>query len=83
MSKPSQASLERLFAAQLQFLATTLQPGTLVTYRAAVNRFLRFLHTFHPQVRHLSQLRRDPHILGWLRNLCEQDPPLARISHEK
>jgi len=77
MSKPSQASLEKLFAAQLQFLATTLQPGTLVTYRAAVNRFLRFLHTFHPQVRHLSQLRRNPHILGWLRNLCEQDPPLA------
>jgi site-specific recombinase XerD len=25
----------------------------------------------------LSQLRRDPHLLGWFRWLCEQDPPLC------
>jgi site-specific recombinase XerD len=77
MSQPPQASLERVFTARLQSLATTLQPGTMVTYRAAVNRFLRFLRAFHPGVRQLAQLRRDPHLLGWLRNLCEQDPPLA------
>jgi len=66
-----------VFAERLQVMATTLQPGTTVTYRAALNRFLRFLHTTHPEVHQLSQLRRDPHILGWLRNLCEQNPPLA------
>jgi hypothetical protein len=30
-----------------------------------------------PQVLHLSELRRDPHLLGWLRRLGEQNPPLS------
>ena len=77
MSQPPRPNLDQVFAERLQAMATTLQPGTMVTYRAALNRFLRYLDTSHPEVRQLSQLRRDPHILGWLRNLCEQDPPLA------
>jgi site-specific recombinase XerD len=28
-------------------------------------------------VRRPSQLRRDPHLLGWFRSLCEQQPPLC------
>ena len=40
-------------------------------------RFLHYLHTAFPRVHRLSQLRRDPHILGWFRWLCEQDPPLC------
>jgi site-specific recombinase XerD len=27
--------------------------------------------------RRLSQLRRDPHLLGWFRWMCEQEPPLC------
>jgi site-specific recombinase XerD len=77
MSQPSHPQLDQVFAERLQAMATTLQPGTMVTYRAALNRFLRYLQTSHPEVRQLSQIRRNPHILGWLRNLCEQDPPLA------
>lgn len=77
MSQPPRPNLDQVFAERLQVMATTLQPGTMVTYRAALNRFLRYLDTFHPEVRQLSQIRRNPHILGWLRNLCEQDPPLA------
>jgi site-specific recombinase XerD len=38
---------------------------------------LNYLADAHPQVRRLGQLRRDPHIVGWLRNLSEQNPPLA------
>ena len=77
MIHPSYLTLHQVFAEHLKTMATVLQPGTIVTYRAALNRFLRFLNTTHPEVRHLAQLRRDPHILGWLRNLCEQHPPLA------
>jgi site-specific recombinase XerD len=70
-------SLDSVLAGKLLSMTTTLQPGTIVTYRAAVNRFLRFLHTSYPEVHQLSQLRRNPHLLGWLRSLCQQDPPLA------
>jgi hypothetical protein len=37
---------------------------------------LTYLQTDFPQLQ-LSQLRRDPHLLGWLRCLCEEDPPLS------
>src|SRR5262245_22108646 len=70
-------SLDSVLAGKLLSMTTTLQPGTIVTYRAAVNRFLRFVHTSYPEVHQLSQLRRNPHLLGWLRSLCQQDPPLA------
>ena len=46
-------------------------------YRSATHRFLAYLHTAFPKVCKLSQLRRDPHFLGWFRSLCDQDPPLC------
>jgi site-specific recombinase XerD len=55
----------------------THQPGTLKAYRGAARRFLRYLHHAFPQLRRLAQLRRHPHLLGWFRCLCEQDPPLC------
>jgi site-specific recombinase XerD len=45
-------------------------------YRSDARRFLTYLHAAFPQVRKLGQLRRDPHVLGWLRCLGELDPPL-------
>jgi integrase len=38
--------------------------------------FLSYLHTDFPHVLDLSELRRDPHLFGWFRRLCDQDPPL-------
>ena len=49
-------------------------------YRVAAHRFLAYLQTDFPQVLSLSELRRDPHLLGWLRCLCEQDPPLSNYT---
>ena len=69
-------SLEEIFAAQITNLATTLQPGTLRGYRLAVKSFLRYLRADYPEIHTLSELRRTPHFLGWLRNHCEQQPPL-------
>jgi len=67
-----QPSLDGLFEEQLQTLAVTLRQSTIGYYRSAVNRFLRYLHTAYPKLRIASQLRRDPHILGWLRSLAQE-----------
>src|SRR6266849_9160001 len=64
--------LEEIFDACIQTLATPHR-----AYRAAVHRFLAYLQTDFPQVLQISELRRDPHLLGWLCCLCEQDPPLS------
>lgn len=71
-------SLEHIFDAHIDVLATTLKPGSLNGYRWAVKSFLRYLRASHPHIHSLSALRRDPHILGWLRYLCEQVPPLSK-----
>jgi site-specific recombinase XerD len=72
--------LEQIFDAHLRVLATTLRPNTVDNYRDVTRRFLAYLHTAFPKVRNLPQLRRDPHLLGWFRSLCDQDPPLCTAS---
>jgi integrase-like protein len=44
-------------------------------------RFLCYLRARFPRLRRLRQLRRDPHLLGWFRSLCEPPPPLAPATH--
>jgi site-specific recombinase XerD len=80
--KPSQPTLDDLFEGQIQILATTLQLGTVKQYRACARNFLAYLHTRFPNLRKLSQLRRDPHLLGWFRFLCQQHPPLRNLVRE-
>jgi len=70
-------SLAQVFQAQLETLATVLLPATIRYYRSAVNRFLRFLGAAYPEVRTAAQLRRDPHMVGWLRSLGQEIPPLS------
>jgi site-specific recombinase XerD len=72
----SRSSLEEILKAHIQTLALALRPSTVESYQGAVHRFLAYLHRSFPQVRRLSQLRRDPHILGWFRWMCEQQPPI-------
>jgi site-specific recombinase XerD len=72
----SQFSLEKIFETHLQTLALPLQPGTVANYRYVARRFLSYLRTTFPKLHRLSQLRRDPHLQGWFRQLCEQKPPL-------
>jgi len=68
----SHQKLEEIFDACIQTLTNPHR-----YYRAAVHRFLAYLQTDFPQLLHLSELSRDPHLLGWLRRLGEQDPPLS------
>jgi hypothetical protein len=76
----SPSSLEQILEAYIQTLALTLRPATVTTYRCVARGFLGYLHAAFPQVRRLSQLRRDPHLLGWFRWLYEQQPPLCNQS---
>jgi site-specific recombinase XerD len=73
----SRRSLEQIFEAHIQTLALTLRRDTVTNHRCVAHRFLCYLHAAFPQVRRLVQLRRDPHLLGWFRWMCEQDPPLC------
>ena len=70
-------SLEQIFEAHIQTLALTLRRDTVSGYRGVTRRFLTYLRAAFPRVRRLQQLRRDPHLLGWFRSLCEQQPPLS------
>jgi site-specific recombinase XerD len=74
---PPRENLEQILEDYIQSLAGALQTQTLLNYQSALHRFLSYLHITFPQVRHLSQLHRDPHMLGWFRWLCEHDPPLS------
>ncbi len=73
-------SLQRIFDDHVQSLAVTLQRRSVDRYAFTVRRFLAYLHAAFPRVRRLSQLRRDPHLLGWFRLLCEERPPLCNVT---
>ena len=82
-SPPSPPRFQEVFDARIHILATTLRPATVENYRLAARRFLCFLQTDFPQLLHLSQLRRDPHLFGWFRHLCQQHPPLSTSTRQK
>jgi site-specific recombinase XerD len=72
-----QTNLEEILDRQIRTLALTLRPSTIDQYRCTARRFLTYLHTAFPQLRSPSQLRRDPHLLGYFRSLSEQQPLLS------
>lgn len=70
-------TLQQIFEAHIQTLALTLRRDTVTNYRCVAHRFLCYLQATFPKVRRPAQLRRDPHLLGWFRWMCETDPPLC------
>jgi integrase len=79
--KPIPHSLQQALEARVRLLATTLQPSTMLHYQLTVRLFLRYLNENYPKVSRPSQLRRDPHLLGWLEYLWKRrsatDSPLT------
>ena len=69
--------LARAFHQQLRWLATTMRPATMQHYRAAARHFLAYLERRFTGVHRPDQLRRDPHLLGWLEELARREPPIA------
>jgi site-specific recombinase XerD len=73
-------TLRDIFDAYVQSLTVSLQPATVKRYRIYGRDFLKYLQSAFPQVQQLSQLRRDPHLLGWFSWLCERQPPLGNAA---
>lgn len=68
MRKPPHP-LEEALQARVRLLATTLRPATVRQYGQTVRLFMHYLRGTFPEVRRADQLRRDPHMLGWLEHL--------------
>jgi site-specific recombinase XerD len=62
-------------------LGAALHPETVRRYRGTVRSFLTYLGATYPDVRSLTQLRRDPHILGWMSHRHSQTPTLTTNSY--
>jgi site-specific recombinase XerD len=77
---PLRHPLAPAFGRTVDSVTAALSPGTTRQYRGTVRKFLNWLAATHPDVRSVNQLRRDPHILGWLACLRSQTPPLATVS---
>ena len=73
---PLEARFERAAAS----LTTALGDGSVRGYQATFRSFLDYLGARHPKIYRLEQLRRDPHILGWLAALRSHLPPLAKYT---
>lgn len=75
---PLQHPLVELFFTAIQSVTTSMSDSSKGRYRTTTEYFLRYLGEHHPGVRALDQLRREPHILGWLTWLSSQKPPLVK-----
>ncbi len=64
--------LEEALLSRAQLLATTLSPSTAESYRYTVRLFMSYLRLNYPEIRRASELKRDPHMLGWLEHLWMQ-----------
>ncbi|MGO9260212.1 MAG: tyrosine-type recombinase/integrase, partial [Bryobacteraceae bacterium] len=78
---PLQHPLADRFASAIDSLGAALAPGSVRQYRATARNLLLYLGADHPQVVSLDQLRRDPHILGWMTRMRSQFPPLAPVTY--
>jgi integrase len=74
---PLQHPLAPFFARAVESLSTALSPATERNYNIAMRSFLLYLGAEHPKITALEQLRRDPHVLGWMSRMRAQTPPLA------
>ena len=78
---PLQHSLAPVFNRAVDSLGVALSPDTTRHYRGSAHNFLSYLGADHPEVQRLDQLRREPHILGWMSRLHSQVPPLVTASY--
>ncbi len=78
---PLQHPLAPLFARAIDSFSAALHPESIRHYDGTARNFLSYLGANYPEVNRLDQLRRDPHILGWMSRLRSQVPPLVTASY--
>jgi integrase len=74
---PLQHPLSGLLERAIEDVTAALTPDTVRQYRGTARNFLLYLTDNYPGIDSVKQLRRDPHILGWLAHLRSHQPPLA------
>jgi site-specific recombinase XerD len=75
--------LTKFFRPAAESVSTSLSDSSVRGYLAAVRHFLGYLGAEYPEVHSLDQLRRDPHLLGWLALLGSRNPSRAAISRAR
>jgi len=78
---PLQHPLADSFDRAIASLGAALTPETIRHYRGTVRSFLTYLGATYPDVSSLAQLRRDPHVLGWMSCRRSQTPALTTNSY--
>src|SRR5436189_1114934 len=78
---PLQHPLAVVFDRAVDSFSVALSPETTRQHRGTARNFLSYLGADHPEVQCLEQLRREPHILGWMSRLHSQVPPLVTASY--
>jgi hypothetical protein len=78
---PLQHPLALLFDRAIDSFTVSLSPDTTRHCRGTARNFLSYLGADYPEVQSLDQLRREPHILGWMSRLHSQLPPLVTASY--
>src|SRR5437867_5527178 len=78
---PLQHPLAVVFDRAVDSFSVALSPETTRQHRGTARNFLSYLGADHPEVQCLDQLRREPHILGWMSRLHSQAPPLSTASY--
>ena len=71
--------LTKFFQPASESVTTSLGHSSVRSYRATARHFLTYLANQYPEVDCLDQLRRDPHLLGWLALLRSRRPPFNTI----
>jgi site-specific recombinase XerD len=75
--------LTKLLWPAAESISTSLSESSIRGYRATIRHFLIYLGAQYPRIRSLDQLRRDPHLLGWLSLLRSRNPPRSAISRAR
>jgi integrase len=73
--------LAPLFNRAVDSVCAALGPSSLSYYGLIVRNLLIYLGAAHPEVKSIEQLRRDPHILGWMSSMRSRVPPLATSTY--
>ena len=72
---PLRHPLAPLFDRAIDSFSVSISHDTTRHYRGTARNFLSYLAADHPEVKCLDQLRREPHILGWMSRLHSQVAP--------
>jgi hypothetical protein len=70
-----------VFRRAAESITTSLGTESARQYQCTGRHVLNYLNARYPRVRSLGQLRRDPHILGWLSLLRAHQPPPSKVTY--